>query len=80
MRRVLKSEAEKHDDTPDPVSKYLRRGIIWTLVGIVFALPVYYLKLEKELYILAGGLGIFGILQLISAAMIKQQQGARADW
>jgi maltose/moltooligosaccharide transporter len=65
------SEAEKHDDTPDPVNKYLRRGIIWTLAGILFALPVYYLKLEKELYILAGGLGLFGLLQLLSAALIS---------
>ena len=54
--------------------KYLRRGIIWTLVGMVIALPVYYLKLEKELYILAGGFGIFGILQLISAGMIKSRK------
>jgi maltose/moltooligosaccharide transporter len=65
------SGAEDYDDTPDPVGKYLRRGIIWTLVGILLALPVYYLKLEKELYILAGGFGLFGILQLVCAAMIS---------
>jgi len=65
------SEAEKYNDSPDPVNKYLRRGIIWTLAGILCALPVYYLKLEKELYILAGGLGLFGLLQLASAALIS---------
>jgi maltose/moltooligosaccharide transporter len=65
---------ESHDDTPDPVNKYLRRGIIWSLVGLVFAWPVYQYKLEKELYILAGGLAIFGILQLISAAFIGSKK------
>ena len=68
------SGVEDHDDTPDPVRKYLRRGIIWTLLGILFALPVYYLKLEKELYILAGGLGLFGILQLLTAALISAKK------
>jgi maltose/moltooligosaccharide transporter len=55
----------------DHMNKYLRRGIIWTLVGLVLAWPVYQFKLEKELYILAGGVGTFGILQLISAALIN---------
>ena len=77
----LKSFAEEEgktidakDDAPDPVSKYLRRGIIWSLVGLVFAWPVYQYKLEKELYILAGGLAIFGILQLVSAALIANKK------
>jgi maltose/moltooligosaccharide transporter len=63
-----------HPDSPDPVNKYLRRGIIWTLLGLVFAWPVYQYKLEKELYILAGGLGLFGLLQLTSAALIASRK------
>ncbi len=55
----------------DPLSKYLRRGIIWTLVGALLAWPVYSFSLEKELYILAGGFGVFGILQLLTAALIS---------
>ncbi|MCK5067719.1 MAG: MFS transporter [Bacteroidales bacterium] len=71
-------DQKSYDDTPEPVKKYMRRGIIWTVVGLIFALPVFYFKFEKELYILAGGLGIFGILQLICAAMIhgnKEKNG-----
>jgi maltose/moltooligosaccharide transporter len=81
----LKSFAEEEgkavdakDDKPDPVRKYWRRGIIWSLVGLVFAWPVYQYELEKELYILAGGLATFGILQLASAALIagkKEKNG-----
>jgi maltose/moltooligosaccharide transporter len=65
---------ESHDDSPYPVNKYLRRGIIWALVGLVFAWPVYQYKLEKELYILAGGLATFGLLQLVSAAFVAGQK------
>jgi len=39
-----------------------------------FALLVYYLKLEKKVYILAGGLGVFGFLELVSGALIKGGQ------
>ncbi|MEN8201704.1 MAG: MFS transporter [Bacteroidota bacterium] len=58
----------------EPLKKYWRRGILWTLVGALFAWPVYSLKLEKELYILAGGLALFGILQLITAALISKKR------
>ena len=70
------SEAEQHDDTPDPIRKYFLRGIVWALVVILFALPVFYLKLEKELYILAGGLGLFGLLQLVCAVLISGNRGS----
>ena len=49
---------------------YIRRGIIWLSVGVLFAVLLVLLKLEKELYILAGGLALFGILQLITALMV----------
>ena len=63
-RRVTYAEAA------EPLNKYLRRGIIWTVVGLVLAWPIVQFGLNKELYILAGGFGIFGILQLISSALI----------
>ena len=58
----------------EPLKKYWRRGLLWTLVGALFAWTVYSLKLEKELYILAGGLALFGILQLIAAALIQSRR------
>lgn len=70
-----KGEREKvKEDTVEPQRKYLRRGIIWTLVGILLAWPVYQYKLEKELYIIAGGFALFGILQLISAALVAYRR------
>jgi maltose/moltooligosaccharide transporter len=54
-----------------PAGNYLSRGIIWTLVGIVLALPVLLFKLEKELYILSLGLATFGVLQLLTALFVR---------
>jgi len=50
--------------------KYMTRGIIWTVAGILLALPIYFLKLEKELYVLALGLFAFGMLQIITAIFV----------
>ena len=65
-----KKEAEEAESL-EPISKYFRRGLIWTLVGLVIALVIVRFKLEKELYILAGGFALFGILQLLAAALIR---------
>lgn len=62
----------RETETCEPAKSYLNRGIIWTLAGIVLAFPIYYFALEKELYILSGGLALFGILQLITYGLVKQ--------
>lgn len=70
-------ERSEKPDRPDEAegveakSKYIRRGITWFVAGAILALPVIYFRLEKELYILAGGLSLFGILQLLSALFIN---------
>jgi maltose/moltooligosaccharide transporter len=58
-------------ETAEPVRKYNTRGIIWLLCGLLIIWPIIRFNLEKELYILAGGLALFGILQLISGMMVK---------
>ena len=59
------------DESADPAAKYLRRGVIWTLVGLIAVWPIVQFKLEKELYILAGGFALFGLLQLLTGALVK---------
>jgi maltose/moltooligosaccharide transporter len=71
---AVNPEAVDEPDTTAPLITYVRRGIIWTLAGIVFALPVIFLELEKELYIMAGGLAVFGILQLLSGLMVRLEK------
>jgi len=70
------SEEEQKEDNirtedTEPAGKYMRRGLVWTLAGLLFIWPVVQFRLDKELYILAGGLGVFGILQLLVAAYVS---------
>ena len=59
------------EDNTMPLTIYLRRGILWTLIGLISLVPLIRWELEKELFILAGGIGLFGVLQLITAAFVS---------
>jgi maltose/moltooligosaccharide transporter len=50
-------------------------GIIWLVAGAGLTLLVFYLKLEKELYVVTGGVAIFGILQLIAGLLQEAGSG-----
>ena len=74
LRSFEDNTLHSEDDVSDSVSPaplYVRRGVIWTLIGVVLALPVIFFELEKEIYILAGGLAVFGILQLLSGLLVS---------
>ncbi len=61
----------QEEKTFEPIQKYIRRGVVWLTAGLLFTYPVYHFSLEKELYVLALGLGSFGILQLLTAFYLK---------
>jgi len=56
-----------------PAFKFRNGGLVWTLAGLLVASLIYFLKLEKELYILGLGLAVFGILQLLAAYMVDRK-------
>jgi maltose/moltooligosaccharide transporter len=70
-----KDKEIREDITTEPEATYIKRGIIWLIAGAIIAFPVYYYSLEKELYILSGGLTLFGLLQLMSAWHIRRNHG-----
>jgi len=65
----------REDITTEPEATYIKRGILWLIAGAIIAFPVYFYSLEKELYILSGGLALFGLLQLVSARLIRSNHG-----
>jgi len=69
-------QIEKGDTTvrPEPPAAYFRRGILWIVIGLILGFPVYYFALEKELYILAAGFSVFGILQLITGLYVYRNR------
>jgi maltose/moltooligosaccharide transporter len=68
-------ETVRAADTFEPGILYFRRGIIWFIAGLVVAYPVMRFDLEKELYILSGGLALFGVLQILSGWLIRNNLG-----
>jgi len=74
-------EAEKAKTTPSALVKvkttaemlkvFMRNGILFLFVGFVLVGFVYVNELEKELFILGGGLAAYGLIQLITWAFTK---------
>jgi maltose/moltooligosaccharide transporter len=54
--------------------KFFDIGIILVSVGIVLSSIIYFTRLEKELYVLAFGFGIFGAAHLLAAIYISQSR------
>ena len=61
-----------------PASSFLKKGFIWLLIGLALTILLYTYnlnssnKLEKELYVLTGGISLFGILQLMAGLLKKR--------
>ncbi len=50
---------------------FFKNSILWIAVGIILSFIVWYYNFLAELYILTGGITIFGIIQLIVCRLIK---------
>lgn len=74
---VKSNEAEIHRQSYSRKIKYFRNSIIWMLAGIFSSYLLFKAHLEKELYILSGGLFVFGFLQLLTGIFMnkKRQNG-----
>ena len=51
--------------------KFTRNGLLFVMAGAVLSYVFFHFDLEKELYILSGGLLIFGFILLLTAGLAK---------
>lgn len=58
----------------DKQSKFNRIGLMLSILGLVIVSIIYFLQLEKELYVLVIGLGIFGIVHFAAGWLISQEK------
>jgi maltose/moltooligosaccharide transporter len=59
-------------------AEYFKGGLIFSIVGLVlyFLIAANIDMLDKNLYIMAGGLGAFGLCQLVAGYLSKQDQSS----
>ncbi len=69
-----KHAAGVHENAGREVNFY-RPGIIWLAVGLVLTFILSRVKLEKELYVVTGGISVFGLLQLIAGILRSNGKG-----
>lgn len=65
-------EKRKIDNEQFYRKKFFDIGLVLFLIGIVIAIVVYLTHLEKELYVLGFGFGLFGVAHLLAAVYINQ--------
>ena len=69
-----KKVINKEEDSPQIVPNFNKQGFIWGAAGVIITLLIFFFELEKELYILGGGLFTFGVLQLIAKLNLDKQK------
>jgi maltose/moltooligosaccharide transporter len=51
-------------------TKFYRPGVIWLTIGLILTFILTRVNLEKQLYVISGGVALFGLLQIV-AGMLK---------
>ncbi len=66
-----------------PANKFYSRGLVWFVIGALLSAFLYFYNsnaanpLEKELYVLTGGIAVFGLFQIAAGFFhsIKKENG-----
>jgi maltose/moltooligosaccharide transporter len=71
------AELRAHSPEPETIKKtgFYIPGLIWLGTGLILTFVLSKVNLEKELYIITGGISLFGLLQLIAGALQSAGKG-----
>jgi maltose/moltooligosaccharide transporter len=64
----------KYRPATELLGVFLRNGIIFLIVGLAMVYFVYFKELEKEMYILGGGLAVYGVIQFVTYLFASQNK------
>jgi maltose/moltooligosaccharide transporter len=71
-RDLNSREKRKIDNEQHFRKRFFDIGLVLLLIGIGLAVVVYLTGTEKEIYVLAFGFGLFGVVHILSAIYISQ--------
>jgi len=71
-QKLKNREKRKIDNEEHFRQHFTRLGLPLLLIGLGFSALIFFLKLEKELFVLGFGLAVFGIVFLLAANSIAQ--------
>lgn len=54
-----------------PAKYFINNSILWIVAGVILSIIVWYFKFDAELYILTGGILVFGLIQVFSGVLIN---------
>jgi maltose/moltooligosaccharide transporter len=54
---------------------FYRPGVLWLTIGLILTFVLSRVNLEKELYVVTGGISLFGLLQVISGVLKSAGRG-----
>jgi maltose/moltooligosaccharide transporter len=69
-----KTEGTKPDGLKD--INFFRPGLIWLAAGSILTFILSQVNLEKELYVIAGGISLFGLLQILAGIFKSTGRGS----
>ena len=69
----VEAKSTEHEARGDV--NFYRPGLIWLVIGLVLTLILSRANLEKELYVVTGGVSLFGLLQIISGVLKSAGRG-----
>ena len=72
---LAEKSVSEHAETGSNINFY-RPGIIWLSVGLVLTIILSQVNLEKELYVVTGGVSLFGLLQVIAGFLKAGGKGS----
>ncbi len=71
------SDKVKEDHKSDelfPAKRFLNPSFLWILAGIITSLAIFYFEFSWQLYVLTVGIGLFGLIQLLTGLLIKSNK------
>ena len=69
------SSFQESAESTERVVRFYRPGIIWMVTGLILTFILSKINLEKELYVISGGITLFGLLQLLAGLLQSAGKG-----